>query len=130
MKKAIKILRIVLLVVLVLIIAIAVLIKVFGNSALKAGIKTAASSTLKVGVDINDINFSILGGSVEFQGLVIDNPPGYFRKMCDNPEFIAEYRGRTPAAYEREPDEPDPAEKAEVAGMFGGIDPKLRRGRV
>ncbi len=60
----------------------------------------------------------------------IENPPGYFRKMCDKPEFIAEYRERTPAAYEREPDEPDPDEKKEVAGMFGGIDPKLRRGRV
>ena len=77
MKKAHKILRIVLLVVIVLVVSIIVLIHLFGNSALKAGIETAASKTLSVGVSIDDMGFSILGGSVGFQGLVIDNPPGY-----------------------------------------------------
>ena len=77
MKKVCKILRTVLLVIVVLVICAAVLIHLFGNSALKAGIETAASKTLKVAVSIDKIGFSILGGSVSFQGLVVDNPPGY-----------------------------------------------------
>jgi len=77
MKNARKILRIVLLVIIVLVVSIVILIHLFGNSALKAGIETAASKTLSVGVKIDDMDFSILGGKVSFQGLVIDNPPGY-----------------------------------------------------
>jgi len=77
MKKAHKILRVVLLVIVVLVVSVVALIHLFGNSALKAGIETAASKTLSVGVTIDDVDFSILGGSIGFQGLVIDNPPGY-----------------------------------------------------
>jgi len=77
MKKAHKILRVVLLVIIVLVVSIVVLIHLFGNSALKAGIETAASKTLSVPVNIDDMDFSILGGSVGFQNLVIDNPPDY-----------------------------------------------------
>jgi len=77
MKNTGKILRIVLLAVLVLVVCVVVLISVFGNSALKTGIETAASKTLKVGVSIDDLDFSILGGKVGFENLVIDNPPGY-----------------------------------------------------
>mgnify|MGYP001110848361 CR=1 FL=1 len=77
MKKARKILRIVLLVIVVLVVSVVALIHLFGNSALKAGIETAASKTLSVAVSIDDMDFSVLGGSVGFQGLVIDNPPGY-----------------------------------------------------
>ena len=77
MKNAGKILRIVLLAVLVLVVCVVVLISVFGNSALKTGIETAASKTLKVGVSIDDLDFSILGGKVGFENLVIDNPPDY-----------------------------------------------------
>jgi hypothetical protein len=43
-------------------------------------VKTAASNALKVGVDINDISLSILGGSVAINGLIINNPPGYTYK--------------------------------------------------
>ena len=57
MKKMHKILHIVLLVVAVLIVSIVVLIHLFGNSALKAGIETAASKTLNVGVSIYDMDF-------------------------------------------------------------------------
>jgi len=77
MKKVHKILRIVLLVIIVLVASVVVLIHVLGNSALKTAIETAASKTLSVGVSIDDMEFSILGGSVSFQNLVIDNPPGY-----------------------------------------------------
>lgn len=77
MKKTHKIIRIVLLVIIVLVVSVAALVHLFGNSALKTGIETAASKTLGVGVKIDDMDFSILGGKVSFQGLVIDNPPGY-----------------------------------------------------
>ncbi len=77
MKSLRKILRIVLLAIVVLIVCIVVLIHLFGSSLLKTGIETAASKTLNVGVKIDDMDFSILGGKVSFQNLVIDNPPGY-----------------------------------------------------
>ncbi len=77
MKSLRKILRIVLLAIVVLIVCIVVLIHLFGNSLLKTGIETAASKTLNVGVKIDDMDFSILGGIVSFQNLVIDNSPGY-----------------------------------------------------
>ena len=77
MKSVRKILRIVLLAIAALIACIVVLIHLFGNSLLKTGIETAASKTLSVGVSIDDMEFSILRAKVGFQGLVIDNPPGY-----------------------------------------------------
>ena len=77
MKSVRKILRIVLLAIVALIVCIVVVIHFFGNSLLKTGIETAASKTLSVGVSIEDMDFSILGAKVSFQGLVIDNPPGY-----------------------------------------------------
>jgi hypothetical protein len=77
MKSLRKILRIVLLAIVVLIVCIVVFVHFFGNSLLKTGIETAASKTLNVGVKIDDMDFSILGGKVGFQNLVIDNPPGY-----------------------------------------------------
>ncbi len=77
MKTVRKILRIVLLAIVALIVCIVVLIHFFGNSLLKTGIETAASKTLSVPVNIDDMDFSILGAKVGFQGLIIDNPPGY-----------------------------------------------------
>ena len=77
MKNARKIIRMILLAIVLLIVVIVLAIHLFGNIALKAGIETAASKTLGVGVNIDNMEFSILGGSVGFQGLIIDNPPGY-----------------------------------------------------
>lgn len=77
MKSVRKILRIVLLAIVALIVCIVVVIHFFGNSLLKTGIETAASKTLSVPVNIDDMDFSILGAKVGFHGLVIDNPPGY-----------------------------------------------------
>ncbi len=84
MKSVRKILRIVLLAIVALIVCIVIVIHFFGNSLLKTGIETAASKTLSVGVTINDMDFSILGAKVSFQGLVIDNPPGYkYEKLLE-----------------------------------------------
>jgi hypothetical protein len=77
MKAVRKILFIILCVIITLVVCITVFIHLFGNSLLKTGIETAASKTLNVGVDIADMDFSILGGKVSFQNLIIDNPPGY-----------------------------------------------------
>ncbi len=77
MKKVQKILRIVLLAIVVLVVSVTILVQVFGNTALKVGIETAATKTLSVGVSIADMDFSILGGKISFEGLVVDNPPGY-----------------------------------------------------
>ncbi|MHC4105004.1 MAG: DUF748 domain-containing protein [Planctomycetota bacterium] len=77
MKNARKILFIVLCVIAALVVCIVLFVQLFGNSVLKTGIETAASKTLSVGVSIDDMDFSILGGKVSFQNLVIDNPPGY-----------------------------------------------------
>jgi len=77
MKNARKILRTVLYVIVVLVVCIVVLVHLVGNSVLKAGIETVASKTLNVAVTVDDLDFSVLGGKVGFQNLVIDNPPGY-----------------------------------------------------
>lgn len=77
MKSVRKILYVVLSAIAALIVCIAVLIHLVGNSILKTGIETAATKTLNVGVSIDDMDLSILGGKVSFQNLVIDNPPGY-----------------------------------------------------
>ncbi|MHC4195557.1 MAG: hypothetical protein ACYSQZ_06400, partial [Planctomycetota bacterium] len=77
MKNLRKILGTIFVVILLLIVCIVVFVHLFGNSLLKTGIETAAVKTLNVGVDIGELDFSILGGRVSFQNLVIDNPPGY-----------------------------------------------------
>ena len=77
MKKPKKILRDALLTILILVVLVMVLLSVFGGGVIKKGIETVASDTLKVGVAIGDMDFSILRGRIGFQDLVIDNPPGY-----------------------------------------------------
>ena len=77
MKGLRKILIFVLGAILALIVCIVIVVQLFGGSLLKTGIETAATKTLNVGVNIGKMDFSILGGKVEFQNLVIDNPPGY-----------------------------------------------------
>ena len=77
MAKKNKVLKKVLLVILVLIVLVVIMIYSFGNQMLKAGIEEAGNKTLNVGVAIDDVDLSILGGKVELEGIVIDNPPGY-----------------------------------------------------
>ena len=70
-------------VILIIILIVPVLITVFGDKALKAGIETAASKTLKVDVTLDDVSLSILAGSVELENLIIPNPEGY-----ENPNLL------------------------------------------
>ena len=60
-----------------MILVIIIAINLFADRAIKIGIETAATKALDVGVDVKDVDLSILGGSLSLQELVINNPPGY-----------------------------------------------------
>ncbi len=77
MSKKSKAAKKVLLIIVVLIILVIIMIYSFGNQMLKAGIERAATKSLNVGVAIDDVDLSILGGKVKVEEIVIDNPPGY-----------------------------------------------------
>ncbi len=77
MKKTLKALRIVLLVIVILVVAVVVVVGLFANRAVKIGIEAAATKTLNVGVTIDDVDLSIMGGKLALQNLLINNPPGY-----------------------------------------------------
>ena len=71
--------RVVLVVAIVLVILVGGLY-VFGGHLVKIGVETAATKALGVRVDIADVDISILGGSVEIEGLIVGNPAGYEHK--------------------------------------------------
>ena len=77
MKKSLKIIYAILAVVTVLIIVVVIAVNLFADSAVKVAIESAGTKALKVGVAVDSVNLSILGGKIGFQNLVIDNPPGY-----------------------------------------------------
>jgi len=77
MKKPLKVLSIVLLVIVVLIVIAVVAVGLFADKALKAGIETAATKALNVGVSVGGVDLSIMGGRLALQDLTVDNPPGY-----------------------------------------------------
>jgi len=77
MKKVFKALRIVLLAILVLVIAALVVIDLFAERAVKIGIEAAATKTLNVGVSIDEVDLSIMGGKLGIKNLSINNPAGY-----------------------------------------------------
>ena len=84
MKKAFKIPLIILFVILILVFAAVTAIDIFADSALKIGIETAATRTLNVGVSIEDVELSILGGKIRIDNLSINNPPGYqYEKLLE-----------------------------------------------
>jgi hypothetical protein len=77
MKKYLKILRIVLVVFVILVVAVAVMVRVFADRAVKMGIEKGGTGALKVGVQVQDVDLSILRGRIGLKNLVIDNPPNY-----------------------------------------------------
>lgn len=77
MKKPLKIIYTVVVVIAVLLIIAVIAINLFADSAVKIGIESAGTNALKVGVAVDSVDLSILGGKIGFQNLVIDNPPGY-----------------------------------------------------
>jgi hypothetical protein len=77
MKKSLKILYTVLSVIVILFIVAVIAVNLFADSAVKMGIESAGTKALQVGVAVDDVDLSILGGKIGFQNLVIDNPPDY-----------------------------------------------------
>jgi len=77
MKKSLKVLYTVLSVIVILLIIAVIAINLFADSAVKMAIESAGTKALQVGVAVDSVNLSILGGKIGFQNLVIDNPPGY-----------------------------------------------------
>jgi hypothetical protein len=80
MKKYLKILRIVLVVFVILVVAVAVMVHLFADRAVKMGIEKGGSGALKVGVQVQDVDLSLLRGRIGLKNLVIDNPPNYKNK--------------------------------------------------
>jgi hypothetical protein len=77
MKKIKRIVVVLFVVLLIVVVSAALLVKVAGGRALKYGIETIGSSTLKVKVTVEDVSLSILRGKLKLKGLVIANPPDY-----------------------------------------------------
>jgi len=77
MKKPLKVLSIILLVIVVLVVIAVAAVGLFADKALKAGIETAATKALNVGVSVDGVDLSIMGGKLALQNLMVDNPPGY-----------------------------------------------------
>jgi len=74
-KKSLLVKVVIALVVVILIISLA--IKMFGGRAVKAGIQTAGSKVLGVGVRVDHVGLWTLLGKVEMKKLEVDNPEGY-----------------------------------------------------
>jgi hypothetical protein len=77
MKKLPKALIIILAVIVVLVVAVVVLVNLFANRAVKVGIEAAATKALNVGVTVDNVDISIMGGKLALENLIINNPPGY-----------------------------------------------------
>jgi hypothetical protein len=77
MKKPLRKLYVVLSTIAVLVIIAVVAINLFADNALKTAIQSAGTKALTVGVRVDDVELSILGGKLGLENLAIDNPPGY-----------------------------------------------------
>lgn len=77
MKLAVKLVKWAIVPVIVLLVVLCVALCFFGGYILKVGIETAATKALNVGVDIDGLDISLLKSTVEINGLIVRNPPGY-----------------------------------------------------
>ena len=77
MKSVAKNLKIVGLSVVIVLVVLVAAFYLFSGYLLRVGIETAGTKALGVGVYVDDVDLSILGGRVEIEGLVVKNPAGY-----------------------------------------------------
>ena len=77
MTKNLKILRLIVLAILVLTAAIVIVVNLFADRAVKAGIESTATKALNVEVSVSDVDLSILSGKLVLQNFSIGNPPAY-----------------------------------------------------
>jgi len=80
MEKAKKLIKTIVLVVILLIAVLLLGFELFGEHIVKAGIETAGTKTLNVGVNIDDLDLAIYSGKVGLKGLRVNNPVGYENK--------------------------------------------------
>lgn len=76
-KKKKSIIRPILLTIIILLLVFSLTLEFFGGKAIRLGVETAGSKTLKVKVTVEDIKLSPLAGSLSIQNLVVANPEGY-----------------------------------------------------
>ena len=69
MKKILKKIYMILAVIIVLVVLAVVLIGAFAGRGVKIAIETAATRALNVGVSVEDVDISILGGEIGFEKL-------------------------------------------------------------
>ncbi|HIJ70687.1 MAG TPA: AsmA family protein [Planctomycetes bacterium] len=72
-----KVLVKILVVILVLVVVLAIFVNLLGDRLLKAGIETAATRELGVGVTVEDASLALFGGTLDLRSLAINNPAGY-----------------------------------------------------
>ena len=75
MKK--KVLPKVIVAIVVVLVILVIAIQLFGGAAVKVGVEKAGSKAMKVPVEVDDISFSLLGGTVNIRDLVVGNPADY-----------------------------------------------------
>ena len=77
MAKNFKILRLIVPAILVLTVVIVIVVNLFADRAVKAGIESTATKALNVEVSVSDVDLSILSGKLVLQNFSIGNPPAY-----------------------------------------------------
>jgi hypothetical protein len=76
MKKNKVLLKVIVVIVVVLILLVAA-VQIFGGAAVKVGVEKAGSKAMQVPVEVDDISFSLLGGTVNIRNLIVGNPADY-----------------------------------------------------
>ena len=72
-----KVLLKIVVVIVVVLVVLVVAIQLFGGAVVKAGVEKAGSKAMKVPVSIDNISFSLFGGTVSINDLAVGNPDGY-----------------------------------------------------
>ena len=80
MKLSNKVIKFAVLPILVLLVVLWGLTSFLSGAIVKAGVESAATKSLGVVVNIDDIDISILKSDLEINGLIVNNPPGYTNK--------------------------------------------------
>jgi hypothetical protein len=72
-----KVLLKIVVVIVVVLVVLVVAIQLFGGAAVKVGVEKAGSKAMKVPVSVDNISFSLFGGTVGINDLTVGNPDGY-----------------------------------------------------
>lgn len=72
-----KIAKLVLVIIVIAVLLSGVVFYLAAERIMKIGIETAGTRALNVGVTIDDVELSILGGKAVIENLTVSNPPGY-----------------------------------------------------